>query len=147
MNNQSIIEQHVDIPPSFFDFDEPGVNEVAPVAPKAAKAFKARKLAEDLTVVDMKKPIAIARAVSGVTEVRLLVGTREGKSDVYFLEEAQLQPYTTVPEVIKGKKGFTQDDALAIFLTKVAEKYPVEVLRNQKEVARHAMILFPHKVQ
>lgn len=127
-----------DLPPSSFDYDagdfaqqhlEPVDNlpEVAAAAPVT------------------RTPIAIARAKTGATEMRLLRQSADGQDDVFLLETAVLQPYHAVRKelVTEGDspKPMNQIEAISAYSKAVAERYPNEVLRSGKSIAIYEKLL------
>lgn len=138
---QNIIDQHVDfstLPPSAFDFAD--FDDADAVPGYAIQPTTAAVVPQEMSTT--RQAVKIARAVSGASELRLLVEKCEGKVDQYILETAQLQPYAIDRTSLKkGNKPLTAKAAMAAFEKKIAVTYPAETLRNKLVVARHINLL------
>lgn len=126
----------IDMPPSLFECGD-GDMDLSMVP-----AYSELPIAvEDAAEKAIRHSLKIARAISGATEVRLLVEKCTGKNDVFILEEAELSPYNRKPtRLMRGKKPMSSKLAHEAYDQKVLEMYPAEVLRNGKKIARHLVL-------
>lgn len=127
-----------DLPPASFDFTADDFSHSS--LPEAQPPAAPTELASTV-----RRPIKIARAIAGTSEIRLLRQLTEGQSDTFILEHACLQPYkaqrvalvkTDAPHV-----PMSEEEAHEAYASAVKEAYPAEKLHNGREVAIHHELL------
>lgn len=91
------------------------------------------------------KAIKISRAITGETEIRLILETVSDGAKRYAIETVNMTPYFTsrVPAKSPRKKAVAQTEAEAItaFQFVVKNAYPVIKLRKGKTVPIHTNLL------